>query len=217
VANGSLTFSPDGGILVGDGHDGVVRVWDTRTGKELHALTQTVHVSSPWSVAVSPDGKTLALQTDGKATCWNLATGGRCDLWTRDMEQVYCLAYSPDGRTLATGRGGRRGIKLWDTNKGRERLNLRGGRGAICSLAFTPDGRTLASGGDGGEVKLWDVATAQELTTLVGHTGVVRFAAFSPDGNTLATAGASADGRRGELKFWRAEPKESLSSSAEPK
>jgi WD40 repeat protein len=128
------------------------------------------------------------------------------------MEQVYCLAYSPDGRTLATGGGGRRGIKLWDTNKGRDRLNLGEGRGAICSLAFTPDGRTLASGSEGGEVKLWDMATAQELISLVGHTGAVRFAAFSPDGNTLATAGASADGQRGELRFWRAEAAKSRAS-----
>jgi len=79
------------------------------------------------------------------------------------------------------------------------------GDGAIWSLAFSPDGRTLASGSHRGEVKLWDVATAQELFSLVGHTGAVLCAAFSPDGNTLATAGASADGRRGEIKFWHAE------------
>jgi WD40 repeat protein len=61
-----------------------------------------------------------------------------------------------------------------------------------------------------GEVKLWDVATAQELISLVGHTGAVNCAAFSPDGHTLATAGASADGRRGEIKFWRADDAELL-------
>ncbi len=222
VSNGSLTFSPDGGLLVADGNDGVIRVWYTKTGKELHALTQTGHLPSLGSVAVSPDGKTLALRTDGQVTCWDLATGVRRDLWTRDMSGVNCLAYSPDSRTLATGAVDRRRIKLWDTSTGRERVTLSGGGGIIWSLAFSPDGRTLASGGDRGEVKLWDVATAQELISLVGHTGAVRCAAFSPDGNTLATAGASADGRRGEIKFWRAEAaellgiKEKSKSASEP-
>jgi WD40 repeat protein len=214
---GSLTFSPDGGLLVGEGNDGVVHIWDTKTGKELHVLTQTGHVPSPGSVAISPDGRTLALQTGGRVTCWHPATGVPRDLWTRDMRGVNCLAYSPDGRTFATGAIDRRRITLWDTSTGRERASLGGGRGAICSLAFSPDGRTLASGSEGGEVKLWDAATAQELISLVGHTGAVNCAAFSPDGNTLATAGTSADRRRGEIKFWRAEAAGLLGIEAKPK
>ena len=214
VSNGSLTFSPDGRLLVGDGSDGVVRVWDTKTGKELHALKQTGHIPSPLSVVFSPDGKTLALRADGEVRCWDLATGLVRDLWTRTMSGVHCLAFSPDGQTLATGAGNRRQIELWDTSTGRERVHLSGGGGGIWCLAFSPDGRTLASGGDGGEVKLWDVATAQELISLVGHTGAVRCAAFSPDGKTLVTTGASADGRRGEIKFWRAEAAELLGIKA---
>jgi eukaryotic-like serine/threonine-protein kinase len=208
VSYGSLAFSPDGGMLVGDGNDGVIRVWDTTTGKEVHALTKTGHLQRAQSVAFSPDGKTLALWTDEIVTCWDSATGVPRDLWISQMGGTNCLAYSPDGQTLAMGADDLRRIKLRDTRTGHELVTLSGGGRAIYSLAFSPDGRTLATGGDGGEVKLWDVATAQELISLVGHTGAVRCAAFSPDGNTLVTAGASADGRRGEIKFWRAESTE---------
>jgi WD40 repeat protein/serine/threonine protein kinase len=201
-----LVFSPDGGRLVGGGDDGSVHVWDTRTGKALHELKleQTGYGPAAQSIAISPDGRTLALRTGG-VVCWDLATGVPRDPPIRTVGVIGCLAYSPDGRTLATGAEGKPWIQLWDTNTGRERVTLSGGSNHINSLAFSPDGQTLACGGDHGEVRLWDVATGQELISLVGHTGTVHFVTFSHDGNTLATAGDSADGQRGELKFWRAE------------
>ncbi|MGE3820293.1 MAG: WD40 repeat domain-containing serine/threonine protein kinase [Isosphaeraceae bacterium] len=232
VSNGSLTFSPDGGMLVGDGDDDVLRIWDTNTGKILHALTKfipvldqktwkrtyvpasAVPISSPWAFAFSPDGRTLAVQSYGEVTCWDLATGAPCEPWTRSMSGVNCLAYSPDGQTLATGDNDRQRIILWDTRTGRARANLREGADSISTLAFSPDGRTLATCGGSGKVTLWDVATAQEMIRLDGHTGSIHHAAFSPDGRTLATAGASADGQRGELRFWRAEPAESPGNTA---
>ena len=88
----------------------------------------------------------------------------------------------------------------------RKKENLGASSSAVICITFSPDGRTLVSGDEHGEVKLWDLVTAQELFSLVGHTGPVYCTAFSPDGETLATAGASADRKRGEIKFWRAVP-----------
>ena len=197
----SLSFSPDGEMLVGGFDHGAIRVWDTRSGKELHTLKPTTHYPGPHRIAFSPDGKSLAFQIQTSVVQrLDLATGRLRELRTGHNNGAIRLAYSPDGQTLATGADDRR-IKLWNTGTDQETANLSGHQGAVTCLAFSPDGKTLASGDGSGELKLWDVTTAQELFSLDGHTAVITIA-FSPDGKTLASTGATRDGL-GEIRFWR--------------
>ncbi len=54
----SIAFSPDGHALVSGGHRGQVRVWEVPSGRELHEVTRQPEKVT--SVAISPDGSTLA-------------------------------------------------------------------------------------------------------------------------------------------------------------
>ena len=51
-----LDFSPDGKILAGCGRE--VYLWDVETGKLIDTLTG--HINQVFTIAFSPDGKTLA-------------------------------------------------------------------------------------------------------------------------------------------------------------
>lgn len=83
--------------------------------------------------------------------------------------------------------------------------------GWIQSLSFSHDGYLLASAGDDDTVRLWDVETGNCLKTLDGHTDTVCYCAFHPSGALIA-AGASV------VKLPQLiQPKESLTSSTEPK
>ena len=67
----SLAYSPDGGRIVSGGFDSTtvnnpthVIVWDTASGKQLHSFNAKRQVGS---VAVSPDGKSIAAAAGEKS------------------------------------------------------------------------------------------------------------------------------------------------------
>src|SRR5262249_36758621 len=121
----ALAFSPDGRRLAGACWDGVARVWDAQTGKELHALR---HADRVLSVAFSPDGRLLvSAGCDNVARVWDAATGKEVATLRGHIGYVMTVGFSPDGKTLATASGHRhRGeVQLWETAalKGGDREN----------------------------------------------------------------------------------------------
>ncbi len=145
------------------------------------------HTGYVYSVAFSPDGKTLASgSSDRTIRLWDVETGTHLRTLRGHTSNVWSVAFSPDGQTLASGSSDRT-IRLWDVATGAALHTLRGHTGGVLSIAFSPDGQTLASGSSDRTIRLWDVATGAALHTLRGHTGGVYSVAFSPDGQTLAS------------------------------
>ena len=59
---------------------------------------------TPFSVAFSPDGKTLASISNGvNITLWDVATGKNTATLKGHPLIVFSVAFSPDGKTLASG------------------------------------------------------------------------------------------------------------------
>ncbi|GGN47191.1 nSTAND1 domain-containing NTPase [Streptomyces fuscichromogenes] len=148
------------------------------------------HRRQVYSVAFSPDGRTLATgSTDGTARLWDVATGKPRTTLRGHRGEVWSVAFSPDGRTLATG-GTDDTARLWDVATGKNSAVLKGHTDQVNSVAFSPDGRTLATGSADNTARLWDVPTGKPRGRLIGHSDWVYSVAFSPDGRTLATGSA---------------------------
>jgi len=164
----SLASSPDGKMLAaGCGTAGGVYVWDVATGKLLRRLSVEKGKELPprvFSVAFSPDGKTLACALGNhKVQFWEVDTGKKIKTleWPQPKEfsdSPFYLAYSPAGGMIAT-YGRDESVHLIDIPTGKEVGQLVGQKGYEKSVAFSPDGKRLATTGDS-TVLIWDVADA---------------------------------------------------------
>jgi len=126
--------------------------------------TLTGHANSVWSVAFSPDGRTLASGSlDNIIKLWVSASGELLRTLTGGTDKVFSVAFSPDGRTLASGSWYNT-IKLWDSASGQLLRALTGHTKPVLSVAFSPVGRTLASGGTDNTIRLWDVSDVNEAS-----------------------------------------------------
>jgi WD40 repeat protein len=194
-----LVFTPDSKrVITAAFGSPAVKMWDVATGRDLSdALGDVSTISWAGGLGLAPDGRTLAIGTDG-LMLWDMIgrrETGRLELTNNlDGGTANCATFSPDGKTLAahTYAGT---FKLWDTSTFRELIVLEGYGSHFAAAAFSPDGRTLAIPEHSGlSTTLWETSTLRDgrgdapAGTLTGHTEQINAVAFSPDGSTLASA-----------------------------
>jgi WD40 repeat protein/tRNA A-37 threonylcarbamoyl transferase component Bud32 len=158
-----FAFSPDGSRLVtcGSTRDagtnrlhGEIKVWDADSGTLLRTLKG--HTGPVLSVAVSPDGSTLASGGyDYTVRLWSAADGSPLHTLPGHVCLVHSLAFNRDGTRLASGSEDW-GVKVWDVQLGAEALDLRGHADRVRAVAFSPDGRRLYSAGGDGSLRVWE-------------------------------------------------------------
>lgn len=190
----SVDISRDGKYIA-TGHGkwstgGMVRVWNFKTKKELHAFPERLGIAS---VVFSPDSKLLA--TAG----WSESLIIRS---TKDFKvlheipigKVARLSFSPDGKSLATATEDNR-LQLWNPVTGKELPRLKGTFFRLQTVAFSPDGKYIAVGGgkfdnpQNGRVSCWELKTGKQIKVIEDLRRPIVAVAFAKDGKTLAVGG----------------------------
>jgi WD40 repeat protein len=115
------------------------------------------------SVAVSPDGRIVALGGDSRPDVLEPWTGRNLTNLEGGAANAMAVAFSPDGARLATGEADGT-VRLWDASTAEEQLVLAGHAGAVVDVAFSPDGTRLASVSLDGTMRVWALDLDDLLT-----------------------------------------------------
>ncbi|MYI94986.1 sigma-70 family RNA polymerase sigma factor, partial [Candidatus Poribacteria bacterium] len=183
----TVLYSSDGETIATGSSDNSTRLWDAKTGKQLHKAILGDQKASIFSIAFSPDGKTIATRNDFNVRLWDVHTGQQRDVITGHIRSgLEGITFSPDGKTIAFGDNELK-AQVWDVNTTQPKMVLSGHTGHVRSVAFSPDGKTIATSSYDKTARIWDVNTGNMINTLTGHTKYVNAIAYSPDGKTLAT------------------------------
>jgi WD40 repeat protein len=107
----SLTYSPDGVILIGGFESGRLVWWQPGEGEA--GMVQHAHIGAIKSVAYTPDGRgVLSAGADGLVKIWDAHTRSLLRTFDWQLGDIGCVAVAPDGLTAAAGGNGV--IVLWD-------------------------------------------------------------------------------------------------------
>jgi WD40 repeat protein len=188
----SACFAADGKVLAtASANDPAVRLWDVETGIAVGVIPLADYALS---LAVSPDGKTIAVGVPSYAPDHNrirlfdAASGEERFLSPGVTGPVLVARFLPGGKALACA-GADNTFRIWQLATGKllRKLEL-----PSRPRAMAPDGSLVAVSGKGDwseqrekSLEVWDTTTGKVRHTLQ-HQGRVARVAWAPDGATLA-------------------------------
>src|SRR5579884_1441277 len=200
-------ISSDGSTLYTGSFDSNVIGWDL-TGSRGLAPSFTAVRTDPtqrfWSLAVSPDSRTVAVgSTTGDVALWGVRTLRKVKSFQAVPGRVAAVAFGGGGRELLVAgdaaRPGKTWLRIWRLGTRPQLVRSLDVRDVpvLTWAAWSPDGRTVAASGwlanqdykKAGAVLEWDAATGRRIGTSIVRGGYATDVAFAPHGTTVAVGG----------------------------
>ena len=194
----ALAFSPTRDILAGVARNSMT-FWTLASGSPSAAPPPSKSIVAPtsllYSIAFSPDGRTVAAGGAGGAVLADAVTGRFEGALSGPHGALYGIAFNDSGTTLAAG-GADRSIHLWGLQLPVSASSIPGGPlaeiGRVASVAVSPDRGDIIAGGALGTHGFIDFVRepgARGATpALIRVPEPVEHVALSPNGQEVAVA-----------------------------
>lgn len=177
----SLTYAPDGSMILNSGSETYVRRHDSNTGEELPPLD----FGEGWlasDLAFSPDGETLAVLAvkvpgANHITYWDWRRGKELRRHPHRAGWISTIQFVPDGSGVLIGEF--KGVSVWDVQSHARTSGL--DTEPLKSVSLHPTGRLLALNTyEGAEIR--EFPSGKLLKKLDTKKMYPKHFAFSPDG-----------------------------------
>lgn len=180
----ALSWRADGNEFTTAGHDGLVKIWDGKSGEQLGELD----AGDAWvaKVAYAPRRSVLAT-----------AAGRHLKLWNEQRQPFYessdhsstiaDVGWNPDGSGLAVAAYN--GITLHVPGKQSQRRKYTW-KGSSLVLSWSPDAKYMATGEQDSTVHFWHVKSGEDAQMWGFPTKVLELS-WDSSGRWLATGGGA--------------------------
>jgi WD40 repeat protein len=199
--------SADGKVIASTSIDSTLRLWDTRTRRQL-GLPLQLHLGrlartgdTPPPVALSPDGTTVAVSREAHGVDLLDVDSRRLLARVRvDNSAPSAIRFSRHGDLLLVGSNDGR-VRLFSTAGWRpEGPAFQAHAGPVSSVDASPDAGTLLTAGADGQLLLWDRASNRPIGTSLPGPENAAMALFTPDGNHVMAVFANGRGYRWDVR-----------------
>jgi len=182
---GNILFSRSGKRLFSFMGCGIIR--DAATLDQVGKFDSSPSQRS--CLALSPDGKTLAVAHKQIIRFWDAETGEEIGSPEGGLALIDSLAVSADGKKVVTASlfDQERSLRVWDVAAARQQCGLGTSINSCCTVAIAPDGNTFATDFDN-KVTIAETASCREVRVMKGGPRSLNSMAFTPDGKTLLGA-----------------------------
>jgi len=188
---------PDGVQFAGGMRGGLIRTWDTNTGKSLSYLSMFIDKKFTW-IGFSPDGKSMIAATDDKRLWYFSYPGGEKQQEVEVDSPITHLAFAADGATMVSHAGNK--VHVWEVVAAKAKSSFDTGTPVVCT-ALSADGKTIAVAHDDGTVVLHDGATGKLTFGWEAHPGLeiicLQFIKPKAGKHMLVTAA-----KKGDVVYW---------------
>jgi WD40 repeat protein len=230
-----MAISPDGKKAAAGCPAGYpyVKVWDLKTGRQMHHFKAAHHVISVGFSADSSRVFSVCMGGQDHVEIWDIGNGKKVSKFRIPYFYSHygCrAAISPDGKKIVSGgqlsfasgkkmsmmefqkklRSGEPKeypVFLWNTGNGKKIHVLKGHTDRAWCFRFSPDGKLIASGSADKTVRLWEVESGKQMQCFKSHEAVIEDVVFSENGKHI-----SSGGRDGTVKTWDIQNGKEISS-----
>lgn len=181
----SLSFSPNGKLIVSASNDKTIKLWDVFTGKLVNEFIG--HTEKVQTALFSPDGRFL-VSTSGDDTIrlWDIGKGKQkgAPLVAHTVRSVP-LVSDLDFNSIVPENSDITSFPVMNEPIEKHMINC---TARVSFAAFSPNGKNLVSASEN-EIRIWDVAYGKQMREpLVGHTDTINSVQFNYDGSYIVSA-----------------------------